>query len=318
MRWGFIGFGRIAQKFLSSLRCFPSEEVVAIATKSNPQEAKRLCPSAYIYNSYQSLVEDMAVDIVYINTTHNFHYEHTLLCLQHGKHVICEKPMGLTPLEVDHIASVKGDLFVMEALWTRFLPTYRQMKEWVSEGKIGQVKLVKADFAFASTLPTEGRLLNPALAGGAMYDIGIYPLSLAQDLSNQSLPYKMNTHIDWTDTGVDGSVVYQLHYEGGMTAQLFCSILMNSPNEALIIGSEGYIRMPLFWKGQEVELCTKEGKIRKERRFHDSGYYHEIEEVINCSRSNKSESEVMPIAASRQLAHLMDKILHSETAEIVA
>ena len=311
MNWGFIGFGKIAKKFYASLEHVPGSKLVAIASRSSFEDAAKLCPESRVYQDYEDLVKDPDVEVVYINTTHNFHFEQVMLCLKHGKHVLCEKPMALTTNEARRITEAKGSLFVMEAMWMKFLPAYRKMMEIVQSGGIGSIQLIKADFAFMSPLGPSGRLLNPALAGGAMYDLGIYPLTLSLDLMDYKEPvsYKVNKRM--ADTGVEDSIAFQLDYHGGVTAQLYASFRHTLPCEAIILGDKGRIHLPMFWKGQELTWITDEQQEVIDCPFEYTGYYHEIIEVEACIHAQKAESSIMTLQHSMMTSSLMEAMLNS-------
>ncbi len=168
MNWGFIGFGRIAVKFMESLRLVKSETPYALASRSNAEQLKSQFSDLKIYDSYEDLLNDIEVDIVYVSTTHNFHKQNVIDALRNGKHVLCEKPMGLTVAEIEEmIAVARGEeKFLMEGLWSRFLPGYQKVREVVESGEIGDITLIRSEFAF--TDPShKNRLYDPNLAGGS-------------------------------------------------------------------------------------------------------------------------------------------------------
>lgn len=312
MNWGFIGFGRIARKFLESLQAVDSETAYAFASRSNAESLQKEFPNVKVYDNYDALLSDEQVEIVYISTTHNFHKEHTIAALKAGKHVVCEKPMGINSREIEEMQQVAKETgkFLMEAMWMRFLPAYREALRRAKSGEIGKIKHITASFGFRSIdkLTRDGRLLNPDLAGGALFDVGVYPLTIAADLFGWQ-PESFDAHAQVGGTGVDETMVMQLAYENNCTAQLSASIVFNSNKEACIYGEEGFIRMPLFWKCQEFEVIKGEEVEKVELPFISTGYAHEIIEARECINHGEKESNLFTLEESLASARLVEQIL---------
>lgn len=312
MNWGFIGFGRIARKFLASLEEVDGEVPFAFASRSNAVELQKEFPNVKVYDSYEALLGDPEVDVVYISTTHNFHCQNTIDSLKAGKHVICEKPMGISSDEIVKMTEVAKETgkFLMEAMWMRFLPSYREAIEKVKSGEIGEVKYMTASFGFHSIdkLTKDGRLLNPDLAGGALYDVGVYPLTIMSDLFGWE-PESFQADAKISDTGVDESMQLQLTYGNGQMAQLFASIAMHTNKEACIYGTEGYVRMPFFWKGEGYEIVKGDNIESIERPYKSTGYAHEIDEVVRCVNEGLTESPIFTLNDSLMSARLVERIL---------
>ena len=312
MNWGFIGFGRIARKFLESLQAVEGETPYAFASRSNAAALKEEFPEAQIYDSYEALLSDPHVEIVYISTTHNFHCENTLLSLNYGKHVVCEKPMGINVAEVEQMVNLarEKNLFMMEAMWMRFLPAYREAIARAKSGEIGTIKHVTATFGFRSIdkLTPDGRLLNPDLAGGALYDVGVYPLTIVSDLFGWE-PVDFKAHAIKSATGVDETIMVQLDFGNDRLAQVVGSVGLHTNKEGMIYGEEGFIKLPRFWeakgyevhKGEEVEVVSKP--------FTSTGYAHEIIEAVQCIKEGKTESELFTLSDSLMSARLVETIL---------
>ena len=312
MNWGFIGFGRIAQKFLSSLQAVEGEVAYAFASRSNAKALTEEFPNVKIYDSYDSLLADPEIDVVYISTTHNFHCANTIDALRAGKHVVCEKPMGINSHEIEQmISSAKSTgQFLMEAMWMRFLPAYREAIKMAKTGAIGKVKYMTASFGFRSLekLTKDGRLLNPDLAGGALFDVGVYPLTIAADLFGWE-PKNMSIQAQIGATGVDESIQLQLDYGNGQMAQLFASIALESNKEACIYGEEGFIRMPLFWKCEAFEVVKGSEVEKISMPFISTGYAHEIIAARDSIKSGEKESNLFTLEESLASARLVEKIL---------
>jgi predicted dehydrogenase len=314
MNWGFIGFGRIARKFLESLSTVQGQTPYAFASRSNATALQKEFPKVKVYDTYEALLADPKVDVVYISTTHNFHCQNTIDALLAGKHVLCEKPMGISSSEIIKMtdAANKSGKFLMEAMWMRFLPAYREAMSRAKSGEIGKIKYVTANFGFRSIdkLTKEGRLLNPDLAGGALFDVGVYPLTLAADLFGWQ-PETFVANAIKTDTGVDETIQIQLDFGGNRFAQLFGSISLITSKEAYIYGEEGFIKLPLFWKANSFSIHKGEETELIELPFKSTGYVHEIEEVIHCIKNGKIESTLFNLDDSLMSAKLVENILSS-------
>ncbi len=312
MNWGFIGFGRIARKFLESLNAVEGEVAYAFASRSNADALQKEFPEVKVYSDYDQLLADPAIDVVYISTTHNFHCSNTISALRAGKHVLCEKPMGISSdeiLEMKEVAEETG-CFLMEAMWMRFLPAYREAITRVKAGEIGEVKYMTASFGFRSIdkLTTDGRLLNPDLAGGALYDVGVYPLTIVSDLFGWE-PEEFKAHAILSDTGVDETIQVQLDFGGNRLAQVVGSIGIHTNKEACIYGTEGYVRLPFFWKAQSYEVVKDEQVTTFDVPYLATGYAHEIQEVSKCISEGKTESNLFTLNDSLMSARLVESIL---------
>ncbi|MBO3699503.1 Gfo/Idh/MocA family protein [Roseivirga sp. E12] len=312
MNWGFIGFGRIARKFLESLNAVEGEVPYAFASRSNAAALQNEFPKVKMYDSYESLLADPEVDIVYISTTHNFHCQNTIDALQAGKHVLCEKPMGISSNEIVKMTEVarESGKFLMEAMWMRFLPAYRQAIDVVKSGKIGEVKYMTASFGFRSEekLTQDGRLLNPDLAGGALYDVGVYPLTIVSDLFGWE-PSDFKAHAIKSGTGVDETIQVQLDFGDNRMAQVLGSIALHTNKEACIYGDKGYVRIPMFWKAESFEIIKGDEVETFSAPMISTGYAHEIVEVRDCILKGKTESELFTLNDSLMSARLVERIL---------
>ncbi len=309
VRWGILGTGRIADRFIVDLKKVPGAEALAVASRSYTRAeffaAKHHIPQ--IYSSYEELVKDPEIDVIYIATPHNFHKEHTLLCLTNGKHVLCEKPFAVNAKEARQMIAYarEKNLFLMEAMWSRFNPVYQRAMQWVNEGLIGEVRMLKADFGFRTAWQPEGRLLNPALAGGSILDVAVYPLALASHLFGLK-PVAIQALAHVGASGVDEQAGIALKYANGQLAVLSSAIRTRIPNQALILGTEGLIWLPVFWRARLAVLW----RSRKMPRitWGGIGYQYEAAEVGSCLSQNKIESTLMPLAESLAIVEIMDQI----------
>ncbi len=306
MNWGFIGYGRIASKFMESLKLVKDEAPYALASRSNAEQLKGQFPDLRVYDNYSSLLSDPEIDIVYVNTTHNFHKDNVIEALKKGKHVLCEKPMGLGVAEIKEMITVSRaeNKFLMEGLWTRFLPGYQKAKEVITSGKIGELTLIRSEFAFTDVTHKE-RLYNPVLAGGSNYDVNIYNLALVQDFFGSECP-EIKIQARTSPSGTDLSCSSILQFSDNKLAQLFSSIEMSCDNAAWIYGTKGWVRMEHFWMCEKFEVKSDEGVRTIELPFTSNGFYHEIEEVVRCVNAGNMESTLMSHSHSKKLALLVE------------
>jgi dihydrodiol dehydrogenase / D-xylose 1-dehydrogenase (NADP) len=312
IKWGILGTGGIASAFARDLEFAKDTEKTAVGsrTKESAEKFAEEHGVSRAYGSYDELVADHDVDAIYIATPHSFHKENVLACLRAGKAVLCEKPFTINSGELEEIIQFARDrkLFLMEAMWTRFLPPIVKVREWIDSGEIGEVLLVKADFGFRAPWNPEGRLLNPALGGGALLDVGIYPVTFASMIFGTK-PEKILSTAHIGETGVDEQFSILLNYPAGKTATLNGAFRVDLTNEAYILGTEGHIRIPSFHSAKTA-LLYKNGEeteaFKDDRK--SAGYAFEIEEVGRCLNEGLLESPVVPLNESLEIMKLMDEI----------
>ncbi|WP_058302339.1 Gfo/Idh/MocA family protein [Gorillibacterium timonense] len=312
VKWGILGAGWISGKFVRDLAYAEGAEVAAVAARSLSKAeefaAEHSIPRAY--GSYEELAQDPEVDIVYIGTIHPAHKENLLLCLKAGKSVLCEKPFTMTAAEAEVAARAaeENGAFLMEAMWTRFLPPIRKVREWLRDEKIGEVRLLKADFGFDAGWNPEGRLLNPDQGGGALMDAGIYPISFASYVFGQQ-PKRIESTVRIGETGVDEHFSLLFDYEGGKSAALNGAVRLAIGEDAWIVGTKGRIYIPKFLYATSATLFV-DGEDPVE--FHDErsaeGYCFEAEEAMACLRAGKRQSSVMPLAETVAIMETLDAI----------
>lgn len=316
VRWGMLATGGIAHKLAQAIADSEGGTLHAVASRTleNAQRFARQWQIPRHYGSYAELVADTEVDVVYIATPHSFHYDNMLLCLNAGKHVLCEKPLTLDAAQARvciELARSKG-LFLMEAVWTRFMPAIQQAMQWVKEGAIGEVKLIQADFCLNVPFNPLHRLYAPELGGGALLDLGIYPLTFATLFLGLPDSFTSTAHLN-AQTGVDELVAMTLHYDSGALAQLSTSSRTALPVEAVIGGNKGSIKVhELFIRPDRLTL-HRLGHAPEvhEVPYRSNGYLHEVEEVHNCLRANRCESTIMPLVDTLSLIKIMDAMRHS-------
>jgi predicted dehydrogenase len=310
IRWGIIGPGNIARKFAAGLQVIPDATLLAVASRSleNAQRFGEEYGVPRRYGSYEELAGDPEVDAVYIATPHTGHYEHTLLCLNHNKAVLCEKPLAINAKQVRKMIALAQEkrLFFMEALWTKFLPSIRQIRKLIAEDAIGEVRSIQADFGFRTEASPEGRLLNPALGGGSVLDIGIYPIFLATTLLGR--PKQVKALAQLSATGVDAQCSMSLAYENGAVATLLSTIVAATPTQAFIAGSKGSIQLHPRWYAPASFTLFQDGEepVLVSPEYLGNGYNYEAEEVMRCLREGRTESDIMSHPDSLLLMEVMD------------
>lgn len=312
IKWGILGPGKIAHKFAQGLKTLPQARIQAVASrdleKSQAFAGTYAIPSAY--DSYEALAADPEVDIVYVATPHAFHHEHTLLCLRNGKHVLCEKPMALNAAQVQEMITTarQHGRYLMEAMWTYFLPVWKQVGEWIASGAIGEIRQFHADFSFQGEYNPANRLYNPALAGGALLDVGIYPISMAFWVFKRN-PDAVASLASLSETGVDAQSAYLFRYNRGEMAILNSSFEVHGTKEAVIEGTLGKIRVPLFWRAQEAFLELQDGTTSSVNIPHEAtGLEYEAAAVMDDLIANRLESAIFPQADSLRIATMFDRL----------
>ncbi len=310
IRWGILGTGYIARLFAQALRSVKDADLVAVGSRTQAA-ADAFAKDFGIrkrHASYAALAADPDVDIVYIATPHALHKDNSILCLNAGKAVLCEKPFCINRAqaeEVIHVAT-QNKRFLMEAMWTRFIPAVQQATTWIREGAIGEVRMVQASFGFRDH---EDKLFDPALGGGSLLDVGIYPITLAHLAFGKS-PARIESMAWRGRGGVDEQAGMLLGYEGGGIAVLASAIQTQTPHEAFIMGTEGMIRLhDTFWNATQVSLVPAEGAPTTLNFPHAcNGYEYEAQEAHACLRAGRLESETMPHRVTLEILDSLDSI----------
>lgn len=313
MNWGIIGHGEIAPAFIRGLSSVEGQSLYAIASRSRHRQLadEGRYPGVHIHGTYEDLLNDPQVEIVYVCTTNHLHKSNVLAALRAGKHVLSEKPLAVCREDAAEILgeAARTRRFLLEGMWTRFLPAYRFfLTKLLMAGVIGNVKFVRADFGFNSTWGPERRLKNRDLYGGAVLDNGDYTIFLCQDIFSQ-IPCKLSAFGRVIETGVEDSCGVMLQYPTGAIAQLFSGFQQATKQEALIYGDKGWIRLNEFWHGTEVEWQDGTDRHIRYFPFRANGFEYEIEEVCACISAGRLESPVITHAMSLEVAGIMDKII---------
>ena len=309
IRWGILGPGGIAKSFAADLAKVPDAALVAVASRSR-QRAEAFAEQFGVqraYDDYEALMADPDVDVIYIATPHPFHHAQTIACLEHGKAVLCEKPLAVNAQQVQEMidCAAANGRFLMEAMWTRFLPVIETVRTWLTAGRIGEVRMMVADFGFAAPWDPEHRLFALELAGGALLDVGVYAVALAAMVFGGP-PRDIQAAASLGETGVDEQTAMLFAYEGGALAQLSCAIRTDLPKVAWIAGTKGIIRIPTFWHPTEATLTVADES--PVQTTGEEGYHFQAIAVMDALRAGSLACEQMPWAESLQIAQTMDAV----------
>ncbi len=311
-RFGILGPGKIANRFASAFQYVPQAKVYAVASREE-EKAREFAHTHEVekfYSSYEALLSDPAVDIVYVATPHPFHRDVTMLSLRYGKPVLCEKPLAMNYRQAHEMITLarESELFLMEGMWSRFFPAIHKTLEWIQSGAIGEIKYVHSDFCFSAPVNLTGRVYNPDLGGGAQLDVGVYPLFFALLLLGE--PSEIKSFSQLTTTGVDATTSALLKYSGGAIAQVLSSVVTDSPKEALVMGTLGRIVLQSPWhKTQQASLQLNNGEVTNHPFPHSgNGFEFQIAEVARCMEAKKTESDLMPHRLSLLMAKVSDEI----------
>jgi predicted dehydrogenase len=297
IRWGILGTGKIASAFAAGLREIPGTRLVAVASRSSDSAGKfgREFDVGSCHVSYQALADDPQVDVIYIATPHPMHAGNTLMCLDAGKHVLCEKPFTMNRREAEEVVALarRKNRFVMEAMWTCFLPGMAEVKRIIASGEIGRVRQIQSDFGFVGDVGPEHRLYNPELGGGALLDIGIYPLAISTFFLGPVDAVQSVAEIG--ATGVDEQTAFSLRHRDGGVSSCVCSIRAASPIEMTISGELGCLRLhsPFYQAGSLTVTLADGGTRTVQCPFIGNGYAHEAIEVMRCVRAGLIESPLL-------------------------
>ncbi len=313
VRWGIISTGHISGKFAEALEILPEAELVAVASRTI-NSAKEFADKYNIpkaYATYQELADDPDIDVVYIGTPHTFHLENSVMCMRKGKSVLCEKAFTINVEEAKEMVRIarEENVFLMEAMIPRHIPLIKKVLQWIEDGRIGKVRMVKASRCARGKFDFEARHLNPKLGGGSLLDVGIYVISFASMIFQKSPIESIGlSHIG--EIGSDEQGVAILKYDKGEIADLSFALRTEAVDEAYIFGTEGYIKIDeLFAVPEKATLFIdrKEVEIIEEPIIGNALNY-EAEEVMRCLNEGLKESPYMKLDESIQIMEIMDKI----------
>jgi predicted dehydrogenase len=310
--WGLIGTGRIAETFAADLTFTDSGRVAAVGSR-HMDSADRFADRFNIPNrhaSYEALVEDPDVDVVYVATPHPMHHAGALLALRAGKPALVEKPFTMNAAEAQElVATARAEgLFLMEAMWTRFLPHIAQIRGLIAEEALGEIVTITADHGQWFPKDRDFRLFAPELGGGALLDLGVYPVSFASMVLGT--PDRIVTLIDPAFTGVDGQTSMLFGYASGAQAVLTCTLSAKSPTRAAIVGTDARIEIDGdFYAPTSFTLISRTGERTHFDAPHQGrGLWHQADEVARCLREGLLESPSMPLNESVSVMQTMDAV----------
>jgi dihydrodiol dehydrogenase / D-xylose 1-dehydrogenase (NADP) len=311
-RWGIIGPGRIAGKFANALFNIPDTCIYAIASRSskNPEQLKHTFKAEKYYASYEELAVDPNVDAIYVATPNRFHFENVKTCLEVDKAVLCEKPITVNAGQAEELFKLSRSkhVFLMEALWTRFLPIYEQVRQWLEAGEIGDIRLVESTFGVITPRIAEDRFLNAELAGGSLLDLGVYNIALSQWVFQKS-PQSITAAGQIGETGVDESVSAILSFGNGAAALFTCSFRAPMLNQIVITGNRGIIIIhPRFVEASRASL-SKDGKTRTiQKPLETNGFEFEIKASMRAIRDGALDCPQMTQIDTLDNMRTMDAI----------
>ncbi len=314
IRWGILSTGGIAHKMAQTLQATPDAQLVAVGSRT--AESAEAFGAQYDiprrYADYEALAQDPDIDVIYVATPHTFHHANTLLCLENGKHVLCEKAFSINANQAQAMVDTAraNKLFLMEAMWTRFLPAIVQVKDWLNEGVIGTPTMLRANFCVNLPYDPQGRIYDPSIGGGALLDVGIYPVSFA--VMAFGLPDSVQSVVQMGATGVDEYEAMHFRYDDGRIAALTAGVRFHAPRTAVISGMDGFIKIHANWHGAErVTLELNDQPPQTLDLPHAlNGFEYQVAEVNACIRAGKLESDRMPLDETVAIMRLNDTLRH--------
>lgn len=312
IKWGILGTGRIARSFAVALNYLEDVELYGIASRSGEKaEAfSREFSVSKRYSSYESLVAARDIDVVYIATPHSLHKENCLMCLEHGKAVLCEKPFTINAPEAATVIDFarQRQLFLMEAMWTRFIPAAIKLKELIEDNVIGDIQYLFAGGAILPSFEPDFYVFRKELGGGVLLDAGVYLVSLASWLLG--FPDRIQSAASLSRRGVDDHDALLLEYDGGAIASLYVSMRTRSRPDITVLGSKGkiYVHPPLFCPSKITLVLFDAEETEITLPIESNGYQFEIMEVNRCLQEGKTESDVMPLDETLAIMRIMDEI----------
>ena len=309
LNWGILGLGKIAKVFAHDLSLLSDQQLVAVGSRNQAKadEYSQVYDEVSSYGSYEELLNDKSVDIIYIATPHDSHMEWTIKALDKGKHVLCEKPVGVNQAQVQEMVSAakRNNKFLMEALWSRFNPTIKEVIHRCRSGHIGAVNHVNAEFNFNSNNVKKERLFDINLAGGALLDVGIYPVFLAYSILGKPKEILSVCHFK-NEVDLQSAMIFKYAYG---VASLSCGLNSDAENAANISGTKGRFILPTRWH----QAQGYEESIQKVRKKFDNptlgkGYTYEMEECYRCIKNGLIESPDWSHQNSLELISILDEI----------
>ena len=312
VKFGLIGLGKISSRFAKVLNSVEGVEIAAVASRdlTRSQKFAQEYHAQKALPGYEDVIHDPDVDVVYIGLTHNFHYEMTRKCLEAHKPVLCEKPLVTTQKEAEELAALaqKNQTLLMEAMWTRCMPAYQKVQKWVKAGKIGQVKLITANFCFRTEYDPNQRHFSKETAGGSLYDVGIYPMDFAIGIMGE-YPTSVTGSALIAPTGVDESAAFSMKFPSGALASLTCGFNVKAMEEAVIYGTKGCLVINNCFRPLTCKRYDEERNLKEEFAEPSSdGFEFEIRHCADLVRKGKLESDLIPLKDTIASAKIFDEL----------
>lgn len=311
---GILGAGRIAEKLADTFALLPEVRSTAVGAREL-ERAQRFAQRHGIpkaYGSYEALAADPSVDLVYIATPHTFHYEHMMLCLRHGKHILCEKSFTCTENEAVQVCAEakKRGLFVAEAIWPRYMPMAADLSTIRETRPVGEIIGLTADLSYP-VYHQKKRLRRPELGGGALLDVGIYPLTFASIVMGDAIE-RIDSSAIRSDTGVDVQDAMILQYAGRKMAVLHSSILAHSDRRGVIFCTDGYIEVENINNYESISIFDNHHKLikRTDREPQMTGYEYEVLAAVRAIERGECEPAAMPAEETLYMMRLLDQVRH--------
>lgn len=312
IRFGIMGAGSIANKMADAIIKTEGAELVGVASKSYERalEWSKNYPGIKAYESYEHMLSDSEVDLVYIATTNNYHFENINMCLNSGKNVLCEKPMVMTGREAQAVIKLarEKNLFLMEGMWSRLMPKSAKVMEWIAEDKVGNVKLMQGNIGWVASEVYNKRIFMPELGGGSLYDLGVYPIELFTYYARRPVQ-AVEKSVVMHPSGVDDLINVSLDM-GGCLANFQCSFTTKLPEFGYVYGDKGYIKIPSLHMGNSAYLYNLNDELvdAYEGDLGENGFIYEVQEVVSCLEAGLKESSICPLSMTLESARVFDEV----------
>jgi predicted dehydrogenase len=312
IRFGILGLGLISSRFARVLNTVKGVELTAVASRDLVRSEKfaRQFNAKKVCANYQELIIDPAVDVVYIGLTNNFHFKYVKDCLSLHKAVLCEKPLVTRQKEAEELVALakSSQTFLMEGMWTRCMPAFQIAQTWVKDGKIGQVKMITANFCYRKPFDPDHRIFNKELEGGSLYDVGIYPIDFAIGILSD-YPQSVSGSAIIAPNGVDESAAFSMHFASSALANLACGFNVKVKDGAMIYGTSGYLELDSCYRPNICRRYDENGRLIE--KFHapvKDGFVYEIRHCADLVRQGKIESDLIPLQDSIASARIFDSL----------
>ena len=310
IRWGIVGPGNIAKKFAVAVKNVDCAELSAVAsrTKEKAQDFADKYGIEKVFGSYEEMAASDKIDAVYVATPHPMHFSCTQLFLEAKKHVLCEKPLCVNASQAKKLKACaeSNGVFLMEAMWTRFLPAIKELQRLINDGEIGDVMGLRADFCYPSAYDEDRKIYKNDMAGGSLLDVGVYGLHFSSIFLGEE-PVEISSMSN-VGHGVDLHTNIHLKYKNGAISSISSAIALQKPSDAYIYGTKGYIYVPMFYGANDFYIFKGGEKIHVEKPSIGAGFEEEIYEACSCISAGKTKSDILPMDKTIKILEQMDLI----------